>query len=608
MNSDKPISARKAAKNTIGYLYREIWKYRKSYFFLYLLDIVCRAVQPFFMIVFPKYLIDELLKERRIPNLVVIISLMVVLNFLVSILMSVTSETLTKTYQDDFTKHFDALLGLKIMKMDYENTENKEMLERAEKAKTGLAWAGGVGGITQTLSLIISSFLTLVGVVGILMFGSPILFLIILINISLNTLWNAKKNVLQRKYFGQFSNLNRAFSYIFYKLSDFRYGKDIRLYQAEEMMIQNADQYNQSITKVWKSQAEEGLKYNLGIRMVTTLRNSISYLYLGYLAIKKSISIGEFTMYLNACDTFGNSADTLLSQWQELIKKSFFLLEFVSFMTIKEHFFRGDTLCDLKEAPSIEFKNVSFSYPGSDQLILQNVSFRINSGEHIAIVGVNGAGKTTIIKLLCRLYEVTGGEILVQGVNIKNYQYEDYMKLLSVVFQDFKLLAFSVEENITLNQATRNELKLLEVIQKVNLKERIETLPKGVRTGIFHYFEEDAFEPSGGEQQKIAIARALYKDAKIVILDEPTAALDPIAESEIYEHFHELVGGKTAIYISHRLSSCKFCDKIIVLSEGGIAESGNHKELVAREDGLYAMLYNKQAQYYREEEAISNLL
>nr|WP_295679090.1 ABC transporter ATP-binding protein [uncultured Lachnoclostridium sp.] len=602
MNSDKPISAGKAAKVTIGYLYREIWKYRKSYFFLYLIDIICRAVQPFLMIVFPKHLIDELLNERRISNLILIVSLMVGFNFLISIIKSMTSETLTKTYQDDFTKHFDALLGRKIMKMDYENTENKEMLERAEKAKTGMSWAGGIGGITETLALMISSFLTLIGVVGILAFGSPLLLLIIVINTSLNTLWNAKKNALQRKYFGQFSNLNRAFSYIFYKLSDFRYGKDIRLYQAEEMMVCNADQYNQSMTKVWKNQAEEGLKYNLGIRMVTTFRNSITYLYLGYLAIKKNISIGDFTMYLNACDTFGSSADTLLSQWQELIKKSFFMLEFVTFMSIREHLYLGDIECDLTEIPTIEFKNVSFAYPGSDQLILQDISFQIKPGEHVAIVGVNGAGKTTMIKLLCRLYEVTDGEILVQGINIKNYRYEDYMKLLSVVFQDFKLLAFSVGENITLNQEERNETKLLDAILKVNLKERMEELTKGVTTAIYHYFEEDGFEPSGGEQQRIAIARALYKDAKIVILDEPTAALDPIAESEIYEHFHELVGGKTAIYISHRLSSCKFCDRIIVLSEGSIAESGNHKELIVREDGLYAMLYNKQAQYYRENE------
>ena len=602
MNSDKPISAGKAAKVTIGYLYREIWKYRKSYFFLYLIDIICRAVQPFLMIVFPKYLIDELLNERRISNLILIVSLMVGFNFLISIIKSMTSETLTKTYQDDFTKHFDALLGRKIMKMDYENTENKEMLERAEKAKTGMSWAGGIGGITETLALMISSFLTLIGVVGILAFGSPLLLLIIVINTSLNTLWNAKKNELQRKYFGQFSNLNRAFSYIFYKLSDFRYGKDIRLYQAEEMMVCNADQYNQSMTKIWKNQAEEGLKYNLGIRIVTTFRNSITYLYLGYLAIKKNISIGDFTMYLNACDTFGSSADTLLSQWQELIKKSFFMLEFVTFMSIREHLYLGDIECDLTEIPTIEFKNVSFAYPGSDQLILQDISFQIKPGEHVAIVGVNGAGKTTMIKLLCRLYEVTDGEILVQGINIKNYRYEDYMKLLSVVFQDFKLLAFSVGENITLNQEERNETKLLDAILKVNLKERMEELTKGVTTAIYHYFEEDGFEPSGGEQQRIAIARALYKDAKIVILDEPTAALDPIAESEIYEHFHELVGGKTAIYISHRLSSCKFCDRIIVLSEGSIAESGNHKELIVREDGLYAMLYNKQAQYYRENE------
>ena len=218
-------------------------------------------------------------------------------------------------------------------------------------------------------------------------------------------------------------------------------------------------------------------------------------------------------------------------------------------------------------------------------------------GEHLSIVGLNGAGKTTFIKLLCRLYDPTGGVILLDGVDIREYDYADYMRQFAPVFQDFKLFCVSLKENITLQE--KDDTDLSELLKLVELDGFAGKLKKGTDTCIYKFFDEEGVEPSGGEQQKMAIARALYKQSPIVILDEPTAALDPIAEYEIYRQFHTLVGGKTAFYISHRLSSCKFCDKIAVFSEGKIAEYGNHEELAAIPNGIYAEMFEAQAQYYR---------
>ena len=220
------------------------------------------------------------------------------------------------------------------------------------------------------------------------------------------------------------------------------------------------------------------------------------------------------------------------------------------------------------------------------------------SGEHLSVVGLNGAGKTTFVKLLCRLYDPTDGEILLDGVNIKEYDYSEYMNIFSPVFQDFRLFAFSIKENIVLGNLNDDKDKVDGIIDQVGLKDKVDSLEKGSDTMLFKSFDENGIEPSGGEQQKMAIARALYKKAPVVILDEPTAALDPVAEYDIYRNFDTLVGGKTAIYISHRLSSCKFCDRIAVFSEGKIKEYGTHEELVKIDGGVYSEMFRAQARYY----------
>jgi ABC-type multidrug transport system fused ATPase/permease subunit len=261
---------------------------------------------------------------------------------------------------------------------------------------------------------------------------------------------------------------------------------------------------------------------------------------------------------------------------------------------------KGDTPVE-KKPHEIEFRHVSFSYPGTERKILDDISIKIAPGEHLSIVGLNGAGKTTFIKLLCRLYDPTEGEILLDGVNIKEYDYKKYMEQFAPVFQDFKLFALTLSDNIIFEKETdeAEKKRIAELTELVGLEDFVNKLDKGMDTNLFKFFDEEGIEPSGGEQQKIAIARALYKDSPVVILDEPTAALDPVAEYDIYRQFNTLVGGRSAFYISHRLSSCKFCDRIAVFSGGKIAEYGTHDELERIPNGIYAEMFEAQAKYYR---------
>jgi ABC-type multidrug transport system fused ATPase/permease subunit len=246
------------------------------------------------------------------------------------------------------------------------------------------------------------------------------------------------------------------------------------------------------------------------------------------------------------------------------------------------------------------FENVSFCYPYQSEPSLKNINLTINNKERLSIVGENGAGKTTLIKLLMRFYEPTTGRILLNGMDIRQIDYRKYLDIFSSVFQDFKLFAFRIVDNITSLQGSAAEArKVEESLVKAGIHEKIQSLEKGLDTYLYKLYEEDGVELSGGESQKLAIARALYKDAPVVVLDEPTAALDPRAEFEIYTKFLQMVDNKTAVFISHRLSSARFCDRIVVLKDGAIAESGSHDELMAR-NGYYAELFNMQAQFYVE--------
>ena len=331
--------------------------------------------------------------------------------------------------------------------------------------------------------------------------------------------------------------------------------------------------------------------------LLSLLSNFAAYLVIGARALYGVLPIGDVLLYAGSVTRAMSDLQTFLATGSEFDYINSYLSTYEDFIAQPSMAYDGTLPIEKRDDGQYEFAfhDVSFSYPGTNIPVLEHVTLSFAVGEKTALVGRNGAGKTTLIKLLCRLYEPTSGYITLNGIDIRKYSYKEYTQAFSVVFQDFHLFSLPLDENIAAGTEI-DEAALQSSLAKVGLTDRVQQLPQGIRTRLYNN-NGSGVDLSGGEAQRTAIARALYKDAPFVILDEPTAALDPIAEAEIYKQFSQMISGKTAVYISHRMSSCKFCDRIIVLDHGRIAEDGTHDTLLANH-GIYANLYETQAQYY----------
>ena len=334
-----------------------------------------------------------------------------------------------------------------------------------------------------------------------------------------------------------------------------------------------------------------------GISVFTIL---IAYLFVCFKALGGAFGIGEVARYVGVITALSGSLMGLFNELGILRNNKKQLDTLYEFLDLPNRMYQGSLTTDKRSDRQyeVEFRDVSFRYPGNESWALRHVSMKFKVGQRLAFVGQNGSGKTTFIKLLCRLYDPTEGQIFLNGIDIRKYNYQDYMDVFSVVFQDYQLLSFPIGINIAASTEV-DQTKAQRSLTDAGLEDRLKELPKGIDTCLGQDFEEEGINVSGGESQKIAIARALYKDGSFLILDEPTASLDPIAEAEIYEKFNDISGDRTAIYISHRLSSCKFCDEIVVFDEGQIVQKGSHEELLADESGKYHELWTSQAKYYQ---------
>ena len=594
--SEKKESAFFVVKNTLKYFLPIAWKTHKGYFFVGFFGIIVGAVQPFVTIMTTPLIIEELLGDRNITKLLLYVAVIAVGGTLLSFIGSWLGQVLSR-YDEKFQNYFTEEMSRRIMELDFQHTEDKKALDQAEAARTGMSWySGGVHGVITPIFGMATALFKIIGAVTLIAVYAPWLFLVTLVIVGLNALVQNKENKIEATHFSRLSKINRVFGYLGWSLTDFRYGKDIRLYGAQDMMVEKWDHYSDENLLEWKGQADDSLPYEITKTLLGVARDMATYFYLGITVLTGGISVAVFVQMSSVGYTFHDAMSVLLGNVQQIVKRTGYAYEYVKFMNYPSAIEKGTRHVEDKPH-TIEFRNVSFAYPNTDIKVLDGVSVTLRQGEHLSVVGLNGAGKTTFVKLLCRLYDPTGGEIILDGINIKEYDYEEYMAVFSPVFQDFKLFAFTVKENIALD-GDCDEDGITDLTDRVGLHDKITSLENGTDTVLFKAFDEDGIEPSGGEQQKIAIARALFKKSPVVILDEPTAALDPVAEYDIYRQFDTLVGGKTAIYISHRLSSCKFCDKIAVFSGGKIAEYGTHDQLVEIENGIYSEMFAAQAQYY----------
>ena len=395
----------------------------------------------------------------------------------------------------------------------------------------------------------------------------------------------------------------RLLHYYSEKVYAYTQGLDMRLYGAGEFAIdeQTRELEGDDFADMWGGLDAQ---FNAIGAAIQTFTVGCVYLFVAWRALSGLSSPGEVVRTVTAVTLIFTHLLSVTEQVAKLFADTRTQKLFFSIVDEPERMYKGSLTVEKRRDRNYEFelKDVSFKYPGSGEWALRHMDLKLNIGEKLALVGRNGSGKTTLIKLLCGLYEPTEGEVLLNGIDIRKYAPKEYQLLLSVVFQDFKLFALPLRDNVAASE-TVDEARMGEILDQVGFGERLKTLEKGLDTPIYKEIDEKGVEISGGEAQKLALARALYKNAPLIVLDEPTAALDPVAEYEVYAHFSALVGGRTAVYISHRLASCRFCDKIAVLDKGRLIQYGTHDELLAEEGGKYAEMWNAQAKYYNEEDS-----
>lgn len=462
---------------------------------------------------------------------------------------------------------------------------------------------GIAGGIALSVSLFTSRVPETMGVltilnhpIFILLFAAAMILISLLAGKFYATSVRSLNKVAENATFG-----NRLFGFFGFLGSRKERSSDIRIYQQDHLIdlyysFDNTWGVNGPIYKAAKGPV--GIYGGLSLSL-STLTIGFVYVFTCFKAWGGAFGIGGITQYVGAATALAANIHTFLRELGNMEANTGYLEKTFEYLDIPNSMYQGSLTTEKRSDRQyeVEFRNVSFKYPGSDLWALKNVSMKFKVGNRLAIVGENGSGKTTFIKLLCRLYDPQEGQILLNGIDIRKYDYRDYMNIFSVVFQDFQLISQPLGSNVS-GSMVYDEARVQKALMDAGFEERLGSLPDGLNTQLYKDFTDNGVEISGGEAQKIAIARALYKDAPFIILDEPTAALDPVAEAEIYEKFNDIAGDKTAIYISHRLSSCKFCDEIVVFHKGSIIQHGKHEALLAEENGKYYELWQAQAQYY----------
>lgn len=514
---------------------------------------------------------------------------------------------------------YHALTEEKMLDMDYARINSPECEILKRRIQEDLNWSAGLFSVFGSVDNTLRSFLNLIGAVAV---GLPVMG--VMLTAGHAGVWatllaavavSVVTTMLGSRYMALFNQRLNGFTdgmeervpflgWAFANGERFQYqnGKDVRIYRAYGLMKRYALDNGERPEDMAEYRKISGYRGKSGFCQVASaqLLEGMAYIIVGLLALAGSVTLGNVLRFAGCIRNLFGELDALTKTVPELFLNIRKHMSTMEFLELENEMHRGSLPVEKRSDGEyrIEFRNVSFRYPGSEDYALRNFSLKLKVGEKLAIVGMNGSGKTTMIKLLCRLYDPQEGEILLNGVDIRKYDYGEYLSLFSVVFQDFALFSFGLGQNVAADASYDRE-RVVRCLRQAGLgDEFFAAMPKGLESCLYQDFDENGVEISGGEAQKIAMARALYKDAPFLVLDEPTAALDPISEYEVYSKFNEIAGEKTAVYISHRLASCRFCDKIAVFEAGRIVQLGGHESLLADREGQYHQLWHAQAQYY----------
>ncbi|KAA1186245.1 ABC transporter ATP-binding protein [Paenibacillus sp. B2(2019)] len=592
-----PFPALKKDWHVTLYFWKLVHSMSKSYIPLMVVSSLCSAIFPFINIIFPKYLIDELMGAGREMNIILWIGILVAGNAVLGLLQSYLNKQIELSnflVMDSLELH----IGNHIMNLDYESLENSKVLDLKEQALAPIRQQDVIRKMLVSMKTFLQTMLSLLGLTALVSTLNVGIIVVIIGMIVLNTFIFRKSQQAQFNFHKLLAPLNRKFGYYSKLAVDFSMAKDVRLFGMAPYLLNKVDAYHNESVSGFGGLYEKVGRYKGLTSVNLQLQMVIIYAYMVVKVVTGKIQIGGFVMYISAANSFSTQVSLAMNAYVKFRQMCKYIEVFREFESLKATMRSGQMDIGKLNNVEIEFRNVFFKYSGNEHYSLKNVSLTIKNGEKLAVVGQNGAGKTTFIKLLCRLYEPDSGEILLNGRSIREYRYDEYMKILGVVFQDYKLFSFSIKDNLCSEDGETSEKEMEEMLNQVGLEAKMKGLDKGLDTQVFRIFDEKGTDFSGGESQKIAVARALLKRSPILILDEPTAALDPYAEFEMYNNFNLLAANKTVIYISHRLSACKFCDKIALFNNGELREYGPHDQLL-KDQQEYSAMWKAQAQYYQ---------
>ena len=621
-NTNKKTSFAAAFKNNLR-AWKILFKPCKGIFVPIFLSALTAAASPLVTIWFSAQLLNELAGSRNPAALRnwVLLTLGATAGIM---LLNAILQHWREAEESTFYAKMQSVFGKKRLDMDFPNADSQRVYELQSQIWQSQNFTGYglrqsieifrsgcnalfqiIGGIGLSLGLF---FAKIPQASGLGFLNSPLFtvgFIALLFAAALaapvcatkgNSYWerNDEQGTFGNRVFGYFSSAssNRA------RMADMRFYKQQDI--AENYLEKN-NTFSMKSTFAQYAKGPMGLLIALS-SCVSAFLTGLIYLLVCIKAWAGAFGLGTATQYIGSVTSFFGGFSELMKCIGVMRINSSFLDTVFELLDTPNTMYQGSLTTEKRSdiQYDVEFRDVSFKYPGSEAYALRHVNMKFKVGSRLAVVGMNGSGKTTFIKLLCRLYDPTEGEILLNGINIRKYRYDDYMKIFSVVFQDFQLLALPLGQNVAASQ-TYDAARVLDCLNKAGFGEKLAKMPHGLDTYLYKSVDTEGVDVSGGEAQKIAIARALYKDSPFIILDEPTAALDPIAEAEIYSKFDEIAGDKTAVYISHRLSSCKFCDEIAVFDSGSVIQQGTHSDLLADESGKYFELWNAQAQYYKKD-------
>lgn len=583
---------------SIVYFIKFAFQHNKKYLFYNIALQLINSSVIILGVLMPKFIVDELFVNQNSSKAFLAGAVLVFGSMVLKLFSNVVSIAAANE-KNELQKSFEVYMYRNLATCDYENIESPRFYDLKQKAQNyiGGQW-GEFGKQLDIVFSFIGNVFTLLSVIYLLSYlNFFIIICYVMIFIFNNFISSRYKKKSLQLQMDEMPAVIRRKSYYENLTKDVTYAKEIRINRLSEWILKQygcyMDRFQITTSKIYRCD----FFAKLWLCLSELLKLVITYGYLIYAAVNKGLSAGLFTMLFHAITTFHVTVNQMIAESMDISRYKAYFEAFCAYVNPPKMSKWGNKAVDLSKGCKIEFCDVSFHYPGQKENVIEHFSTIIDANKKVALVGKNGAGKSTIIKLMLGLYTTYEGMIRLNGTDIKEYDWEQYQKVFSTIFQDYMLYALSLKENICFGNLEVSDQTITEVLEKIGFTKKLSTMEQQLDTQIYKLFDENGVELSGGEGQKIAMARAIYKDAPVCIMDEPTAALDPKAEFELYCRLNEIVGNRTVIYISHRLASAKYCDKIIVMDKGTVLEEGSHSEL-SKTGGVYAQMYQAQSGLY----------